>query len=131
MEYRVLGKYLNYYNGSADKLIVPEGVEEINWNNRSTWYKGDKTKVKIIIFPSTMKKVLAETLQGFTNLIAVYIPDGCTDLGRFGVQRMYILEICPPFGKLYGNSEELLCKHACAYADVYSRRHKKHSRPCV
>ena len=75
------GKYLNYYNGSADKLIVPEGVEEINWNNRSTWYKGDKTKVKIIIFPSTMKKVLAETLQGFTNLIAVYIPDGCTDLG--------------------------------------------------
>ncbi len=75
------GKYLNYYNGSADKLIIPEGVEEINWSNRTTWYKGDKTKVKIIIFPSTMKKVLAETMQGFTNLIAVYIPDGCTDLG--------------------------------------------------
>ena len=76
------GKYLNYYNGSADKLIIPEGVEEVNSKTLGEWYKGDKTKVKIIVYPSTMKKIMPWTMNGFTNLMAVYIPDGCTEIGE-------------------------------------------------
>ena len=76
------GKYLNYYRGDADKLVIPEGVEEINSKTLGEWYTGDKTKVKIIIYPSTMKKIMPYTMQGFTNLTAVYIPDGCTEIGE-------------------------------------------------
>ena len=93
------GKYLNYYNGSADKLIVPEGVEEINWNNRSTWYKGDKTKVKMVIFPINHEKGFGGNPAGLYKSYCGIYSRRLHGARRFGVQRMYILRDMSAFRK--------------------------------
>ncbi len=62
------------YNGSAEKVIVPEGVTEIDMMWMSENAKALST-IRALVLPSTLKKLPYALCAYMTNLEAVYIHD--------------------------------------------------------
>ncbi len=62
------------YNGNAEKVIVPEGVTEIDM----LWLEGNQkalSTIRALVLPSTLKKLPYALCASMTNLEAVYIHD--------------------------------------------------------
>ena len=67
-------KVLLGYNGTAEKVVVPEGVTEIDM----FWMEANQTALKTIralVLPSTLKKLPYALCAFMSNLEAVYIHD--------------------------------------------------------
>lgn len=68
------GKKLITYMGEAEKVVIPEGVEEID----PLWLFSDTSIIKCIIFPNSLKGDLP-SCQNLKNLEVVYIGDQITN----------------------------------------------------
>lgn len=72
------GKTLITYSGSAEKVVIPEGVETFD----PLWFYADSIGLKCIVFPDSLKE--APNCTGFSDLEVVVMGDNVTSGGFFG-----------------------------------------------
>lgn len=63
------GLTLMEYHGSAEKIIIPDGVEHMD----DLWMVGDPAAVKVLILPETLIEIPRELCWGMKNLRACYM----------------------------------------------------------
>lgn len=83
------GKILQWYSGDAKKIVIPEGVEEIDL----AWYDGEHPEeVLALILPDSLKVLPDDFCYGMRNLEVVYMGDNITDLPRGTFMSCYFLQ---------------------------------------
>ena len=93
------GKALIEYYGTAEKIVVPEGVETIN----ADWMWGDPTVVKALILPESLKALPKRLCDGMYRLEVVSMYDNVVTVGENTFNECYSLK----FVRLSENLEEI------------------------
>ena len=65
------------YTGTAQNIIIPDGVTSIN----SAVFSSKKTSIKNILLPNTVTKITAASFMGWSSLKSLIIPESVTELG--------------------------------------------------
>lgn len=78
---------LEYY-GDAEKVVIPEGVQEID----DLWMVGDSTAIKILVLPETLCVTPSSMCWGMNNLRACYMGNQVTELSGSEFSKCYKLQ---------------------------------------
>lgn len=69
------GLTLMGYYGSAEKVVIPEGVESID----ELWMVGNPSAIKALVIPETVRSLPRELCWGMSNLRMCYMGDQVTE----------------------------------------------------
>lgn len=84
------GKSLEYYTGDAKKIIIPEGVENIEMG----WFDGNVSNAKVIIFPQSFVSADGTGLCAKLRHLEVCVfGDNLRDLPSSSFENCYMLQI--------------------------------------
>ncbi len=72
------GKTLLAYTGTAEKVVIPEGVEKID----ELYMEGEPSKIKILVLPDSLGATPAAMCWGMSHLEACYMGDRVTYLSN-------------------------------------------------
>ena len=74
---KIKGKKFLSYDGSEERIVIPEGVEEIQsacfWDNQS---------VKEVILPKSMRNIGGDTFYNCANLVKLMLPENVETMGN-------------------------------------------------
>lgn len=83
------GKTLEWYSGDAKKVVIPDGVVNIEMG----WYSGEKPdEVKVIIVPDSVEELPSNFCYNFTGLEAVYLGNNIISIPASAFSRCYYLQ---------------------------------------
>lgn len=83
------GKVLTLYSGTAKKVVIPDGVEEIVFGWNDAW---DLEDIQVLVIPDSVKVIPPQLCFGMTNVEAVYVGDGITELSERAFERCLFLQ---------------------------------------
>ena len=83
------GKTLEWYSGDAKKIVIPNGVTNIDMG----WYSGEyMEEVKVIIVPDSVEELPSNFCYNMTGLEAVYLGNNIISIPGSAFSRCYYLQ---------------------------------------
>ena len=83
------GKTLEYYTGSAKKIVIPEGIENLDLG----WFDGDTEKAQVIIFPESLTECAGSGIcSKLRHLEVVRFGDNLVNLPGSAFENCYMLQ---------------------------------------
>ena len=71
------GKTLTFYSGKAKKVVIPDGVEKVEYGWNDAW---DPEAIVMLIVPDSVKTLPLDFGYGMLGVETVYLGDGITEL---------------------------------------------------
>lgn len=83
------GKTAEYFGGDAKKIVIPDGVETIEFAWNDALYP---EKVLVFVIPDSVKNLPLSVAFGMQNLEAVYVGNGVTELAENAFDQCMFLQ---------------------------------------
>jgi hypothetical protein len=91
-DFVIINNILYAYHGKGGNVVIPKGVKQIGGHVFSTGGYEDKSKLKSVTIPDSVKIIRDNAFSGCEGLKSIVLPEGITQIGMYAFADCYNLK---------------------------------------